>query len=112
MPLAKTYTRLLLVTAIFGCLAGCTVAPIYPAGYRSAPVYGNTYPGYGYGGAPSTTIYYQSGSRHHHDGGREYYRHNSPQQQPSRGPSVFEGAARTHREIRRSLGLPRLPGMP
>ena len=32
--------------------------------------------------------------------------------EPQRGPSPLESAARTHRDVRRSLGLPRLPGMP
>ena len=109
MPLAKTLTRLTLAAAIFGILAGCTVAPVYP-GYRSAPAYGY---GYGYGGAPSTTIYYQSGSRRHYDGGHQNHRHDYyPQQRSSHGPSAFENAAKTHRDVRRSLGLPRLPGMP
>ena len=106
MPLAKTLTRLCIATVIFGCFAGCTVAPVYPVGYRSAPSYGS-YPGYGYGGAPSTTIYYQSGSRRGYDDGHRHYRNDSP-----RGPTVFESAAKTHRDVRRSLGLPRLPGMP
>lgn len=127
MPLAKNLTRLCLAAAIFGSLAGCTVAPVYPSGYRPASPYVNTYPAYGtypgysYGSAPSTTIYYQSGSRRHYDDDHHHHRHNYPQQrprqeyhhvEPQRGPSVFENAAKTHREVRRSLGLPRLPGMP
>lgn len=113
MPLVKTLTRLTLATIIFGILAGCTVAPVYP-GYRSAPAYVNSYPGYGYGydGGPRTTIYYQSGSRRHYDNGHQHYRHDHPQQRSNHGPSAFESAAKTHRDVRRSLGLPRLPGMP
>ena len=127
MPLAKNLTRLCLAAAIFGSLAGCTVAPVYPNGYRPAPTYVNTYPAYGgypglaYGSSPSTTIYYQSGSRRHYDDGHQHYRNDYPQQRPRqeyrqmespRGPTAFESAAKTHRDVRRSLGLPRLPGMP
>jgi hypothetical protein len=112
MPIAKTLTRTFFATIIFGILAGCTVAPVYPVGYRSTPAYVNTYPAYGYGGAPSTSIYYQSGGRRYYDDSPRYYRHDYPQQRSNHGPSVFESAARTHRDIRRSLGLPRLPGMP
>lgn len=111
MPLAKILTRLFLATTIFGILAGCTVAPVYP-GYRSTPAYVNTYPGYGHDSGPSTTIYYQPGSRRYYDNGHQDHHRNHPQQQPSRGPTVFESAAKTHRDVRRSLGLPRLPGMP
>ena len=117
---SQILTRLFVATAIFGSLAGCTVAPVYPVGYRSAPAYVNTYPGYGYGNAPSTTIYYQSGSRRHYDDGH-HHRDSYPQQRQAqeyrhsesrRMPSPLENAAQTHREVRRSLGLPRLPGMP
>lgn len=117
---SQILTRLCLAAALFGSLAGCTVAPVYPVGYRSAPAYVNTYPGYGYGSAPSATIYYQSGSRQHYDNGH-HHRDSYPQQhqhqeyrhmERQHSPSPLESAARTHREIRRSLGLPRLPGMP
>lgn len=113
---SQILTRLFLATVLFGSLAGCTVAPVYPVGYRSAPTYVNTYPGYGYGNAPSATIYYQSGSPQYYDNG--HHRDSYPQHQEYRhmerqhSPSPLENAARTHREIRRSLGLPRLPGMP
>ena len=110
MPLTKILARLSLATTIFGILAGCTVAPVY-SGYRSAPAYVNTYPGYGYDGGPSTTIYYQPSSRRHYDNSNQHY-HRNHSQQPNRGPTVFESAAKTHRDVRRSLGLPRLPGMP
>lgn len=100
--------RLGIAAALFASLAACTVVPTQPRGYYGGPpVVVETYPVYRYE-APHRHYYYERhdhrgyddrDGRHYRDSGR---RHESP----------LEGAARSHREIRRSLGLPRLPGMP
>lgn len=106
---AENRTRLLdalrisLVIALTGGMGACTVVPAYPVGYTAPPAYGPVYPAYRY---PGATIYYEPGY-HHHDHPRGY-----PYGEPRRIDSPFEGAARLHRDTRRSLGLPRLPGMP
>lgn len=104
MRLPTPIARLSLAVALLASLGACTVAPVYPVGYRQAPVYVETYPTYRYG--PSPNVYYEYDRRHY--GGRDdrYY------QEPRRGNSAFDDAARLHRDVRRSLGLPRLPGMP
>ncbi len=107
----KTHHRLLrlaIAVTLFGSLAACTVVPAHPHAYRGGPpVVIESYPVYRYG-PPPRHYYYERhdhrgyddrGGRHYRDGGRRY-------------DSPLEGAARAHRDIRRSLGLPRLPGMP
>ncbi|PKO33788.1 MAG: hypothetical protein CVU34_10460 [Betaproteobacteria bacterium HGW-Betaproteobacteria-7] len=104
------FIRLGLAIALLGSLTACTVVPAHPQGYYAGPpVVVETYPVYRYGyGYPQRHYNHdrrdyrgheQHGGRNYRDGGR---RHDSP----------FDSAARTHRDIRRSLGLPRLPGMP
>lgn len=117
MNLKQTLLRFGLATALIGSLGACAVAP-YPVGYRRAPpVYVETYPGYG---QPSGTIYYNSGYRHYDDRGGRYYddrrsdryyddrRYEEPRRQEAPLPPPLQ----LHRDVRRSLGLPRLPGMP
>jgi len=96
----RIITRLTLAVALLGSLGACTVAPAYPVGYRAAPVYVESYPAYR--SAPPVYYGYDRG----------YYRdnHRYEERRPQRSP--FEDAARAHRDVRRSLGLPRLPGMP
>lgn len=102
MPRRQKFVRLGLAAALLGSLAACTVVPVQPVGYRAAPVYVDTYPTYRYT-YPGT--YYEYDRRYDDRGGR-YYR------EERRIESPFDSAARAHREIRQSLGLPRLPGMP
>ena len=110
MSLMQKTLRLSLAAALLGSLGACTVVPAYPVGYhRAPPVYVEPYPAYGH---PSTTIYYQSGQRHYDDRNRHSYREERRPEPPRRVDSPFDNAARTHRDVRRSLGLPRLPGMP
>lgn len=98
------------ITAL-GMLGACTVVPVQPGGYyRAAPAYVETYPAYGY---PGGSIYYESRPRYYDDRRDDrYYREDRRYREPRRYDSPLESAARTHRDIRRSLGLPRLPGMP
>lgn len=117
MSLAIKLTRLSLAGALLASLGACAVGPAYPVGYRAAPVYVESYPAYGYSGG---NIQYPSGYRHYDGPNRRDYRRDYRQdyRQDRRGevrqyqPSPLESAARTHRDIRRRLGLPRLPGMP
>lgn len=116
MPRSKILIRLGLAAAIFASLGACAVVPTYPAGYRATPAYVEPYPAYRYG-YPSTSIYYESSPRHYDGRGDNYYRDDRRRQErryqePRRMESPLESAARTHRDVRRSLGLPRLPGMP
>ena len=107
MTLTRTLTRLTLAAALLASLGACTVVPAYPAGYRAPPVYVETYPAYR--PAPPTVYYgYERGYR---DDRRDYYR-DDRRYDDRRHSSPLEDAARVHRDIRRSLGLPRLPGMP
>ena len=94
--------RIGLVTALLGSLSACTVVPAYPVGYQHRPAYVETYPVYSY---PSTSIYYQSGHRHYDGYGDRHY-------QGRRGDFPLPPPLQLHRDVRRSLGLPRLPGMP
>lgn len=106
MTLASTLSRLTLAAALLASLGACTVVPAYPtaypAGYRAAPVYVETYPAY----RPAPPVVYYGYERGYRDDRRDYYRDDR------RRSSPLEDAARVHRDIRRSLGLPRLPGMP
>lgn len=109
MTVRLVLIRISLAAALLGSLGACTVAPAYPVAYRPAPVYVETYPAYRYG---HPTPYYGHEERHYGDRGGRYYRDEHRYQEPRRIESPLEGAARLHRDVRRSLGLPRLPGMP
>ena len=121
MQTSTILARTALLALLLGSLSACTVVPSYPAhssGYavRPAPVYVETY-GSGYYGAPrGNTPYYGNNApryeprrEHYREAPRQEYRREAPRQEaPSRIPSPLE----VHRDERRSLGLPRLPGMP
>ncbi|MBS1160056.1 MAG: hypothetical protein H6R15_2475 [Proteobacteria bacterium] len=109
MTLRQTILRLSLASALLGSLGACAVVPAYPAGYRAAPAYVESYPVYrpGYYGG-----YYQYDQRRYDDRGGRYYRNEQRYQEPRRIESPLPNPLQVHREIRRSLGLPRLPGMP
>lgn len=108
MSAAKKISRVLLTIALLGSLGACTIVPAQRGYYRPAPAYVETYPVYGYGYSRS---YHDD---HHHYDNRGYggYREQRGYQGPVRIESPLESAARVHRDVRRSLGLPRLPGMP
>lgn len=105
MKLHHRLIRFAIAAALFGSLAACTVVPAHPHAYYggppvvvdSYPVYRSGYPYRYYG--HERRDYDDHRGRNYRDGGR---RHDSP----------LESAARSHRDVRRSLGLPRLPGMP
>lgn len=106
--------RLSLAATLLGSLGACTVVPTYPVGYqRPPPAYVETYPAYGY---PTTSIYYQSGyryydqhdGRHHHDRRYEQRHYDDRRSHGTPLPPPLQ----LHRDVRRGLGLPRLPGMP
>lgn len=108
MSLLPAIARLSLAAALLGSMAACTVVPAQPGYYRASPpptVYYETYPTYRYG----PTWYYHDG-RH----GDRYDRRERDEwrYKERRIDSPLEDAARLHRDTRRSLGLPRLPGMP
>ena len=121
MNTSTALARTTLLALLLGSLSACTVVPTYPSyssGYavRPAPVYVETY-GSGYYGQPRGNTYYygnsapRHGYRHEHyrEEPRREYRQEAPRQvAPSRIPSPLQ----VHRDVRRSLGLPRLPGMP
>lgn len=108
MKHSRNLTRLGLAVVLLASLGACTVVPAYPAGYRAAPVYVESYPAYR--PAPPVVYYgYERGYRD--DRGRDYYREDRRYDE-RRYSSPLEEAARVHRDVRRSLGLPRLPGMP
>jgi len=121
MKIVQKLTRLSLAVALFASLGACTVVPMHSAGYRAAPVYVESYPAYqaypSYRSYPSTNIYYESDRRRYDNRGGGYYREEPRRderryQEPRRMESPLQGAAELHRDVRRSLGLPRLPGMP
>lgn len=100
MNLKRSLFSLSLAAVILGSLGGCAVVP-YPAGYyRAQPAYVQTYPAYGY---PRANVYYEGGYR-----GYDNRRYDDHQHYSQPLPSPRE----VHRDIRRSLGLPRLPGLP
>lgn len=117
MFIAQKLTRLSLAVAFFASLGACTIVPMHSAGYRAAPVYVESYPTYPtYRNYPSPNGYYQP-DRRSYDNRGSYYREEPRRderryQEPRRIISPLEGAAELHRDVRRSLGLPRLPGMP
>lgn len=98
-------TRLCLALLAVAGLSACTVIPAHPAAYRGNVYYGQShYDAYPYGR-----------QRHYDD---RYYRdsYRAPPAHyydaPPRHHSPVTDALRLHRDVRRSLGLPRLPGMP
>lgn len=108
MNFKKTMLRLSLAAVVLGALGGCAVVP-YPQGYHRAPsVYVESYPTYGapapgYYGSPRPYYGYgDHGGRYYEERRYEGHRHEVPLPPP----------LQLHREVRRSLGLPRLPGMP
>ena len=110
MKLSQKLLRLILASALIGGLGACAVAP-YPACYHRAP------PGYV---QPGATIYYDSGYRHYDNRPRSYYYDdrgsryydNRRYEEPRRQSVPLPPPLQLHRDVRRSLGLPRLPGMP
>lgn len=116
MPLTQKLIRFSLAAALLGSLSACVVAPAQPVGYRGPAVYVETYPTYR-NTYPNT--YYDGwyGNRYYDNRSDRYYRDDRRREErryeePRRIESPLDSAARTHRDIRRSLGLPRLPGMP
>jgi hypothetical protein len=110
MSIQKILIRLALAAALLGSLGACTIVPAHPGAYRGSTVYVETYPTYRYGYSGP----YYGYRDHRHDGYRDG-RHERDARRydgPRRMDSPLESAARTHRDVRRSLGLPRLPGMP
>lgn len=105
--------RLSLAATLLGSLGACTVVPTYPVGYqRPTPVYVETYPAYGY---PTTSIYYQSGYRYYdrYDGRSHDHRQEPRYYDDRRSHGMpLPPPLQLHRDVRRGLGLPRLPGMP
>ena len=109
MKLSQTIIRLGLATVLLGSLGACVVVPAHQAGYhRTPPAYVETYPAYGY---PRANIYYESGHRHYDDRGGRYYDDRRHDDRRSYG-APLPPPLQLHRDVRRSLGLPRLPGMP
>ena len=120
MPLTQNLIRLSLTAVLLAGLGACTIVPAPPGAYRAPPVYVETYPGYR---SPAPNVYYEYESNHRHyddrrgnnyrNARRDDRRHDERRYQEERQvESPLESAAQTHRNIRRSLGLPRLPGMP
>lgn len=104
--------RLALAIILLGSLGACTVVPTYPVGYqRPPPAYVETYPAYPAYGYPSASIYYGSGHRHYDGYGDRRYEER--RYEDRRGyDRPLPPPLQLHRDVRRSLGLPRLPGMP
>lgn len=123
MSLTQKLIRGTLAAALLGSLSACVVAPPHSAGYRAPSVYVETYPTYRYGYPNSypNTYYNGYGNRHydnrHYDNrgsgyGSGYYRNEGRYVEPRRMDAPIPSPAQVHRDVRRSLGLPRLPGMP
>ncbi len=109
MTRSRHALRLVLTIALLGSLGACTVVPTYPVGYqRPPPAYVETYPAYGY---PRTSIYYDSGYRRYDGYGDRRYDDRRYEERRSYDPPL-PPPLQLHRDVRRSLGLPRLPGMP
>lgn len=108
MTRLQILTRLTLAVALLGSLSACVVAPAQPVGYRAPPVYVETYPTYRY-----VDPYYSGyGYRYYDDRGGRYYRDERRYDGPARSEVRIPSPLEVHRDVRRSLGLPRLPGMP
>ncbi len=105
--------RTLLAAGLIALLGACTVVPAGHVGYRSGPVYVDSYPAYRtYPG--TTTYYYYDNDRHDrgYDRGHGHrYDERRYDDRSSRGMPL-PAPLQLHRDVRRSLGLPRLPGMP
>lgn len=101
--------RILVAATLIGSLGACVVAPPQSVGYRGPSVYVETYPTYRYG-YPSGGYYY--GHEHRYYDNRYYGDDRRYSEPPRRMEAPIPGPAQVHRDIRRSLGLPRLPGMP
>jgi hypothetical protein len=110
MTLSHKLIRLTLAAALLGSLSACVVAPPQAVGYRAPSVYVETYPTYRYG-YPDT---YYNGYRpgYYGDRGGRYYRDERRYDEPRQREVIIPNPLEVHRDIRRSLGLPRLPGMP
>lgn len=116
MTILRKLLRIVVVAGLIGGLSACVVAPPQSAGYRGPSVYVETYPTYRYG-YPNTRYYGHEyrhyGNRYYDDRGTRHYgndrRYSEP---PRRMDASIPGPAQVHRDVRRSLGLPRLPGMP
>lgn len=107
MQSRRSLLHIALLTGLLAGLGGCTITPANPVGYYGPPVVVETYPVYRYGYPYRYYDYDRRGGHvHDHRSGRDY------RDDRRRYDSPFDNAARSHREIRRSLGLPRLPGMP
>lgn len=106
MTTARIISRIALTVALVGSLGACTIVPAQPGYYRSGPAYVETYPAYRHGHSD----HYRGDNHRYYD--NRGYREQRSYQEPRRIQSPLEAAARTHRDVRRSLGLPRLPGMP
>lgn len=114
MTLTQKLVRGFLAVALLGSLSACVVAPPHAVAYRAPSVYVETYPTYRYG-YPNT--YYNGYDNRHYDNrgsgyGGGYYRNERRYEEPRRMEAPIPSPAEVHRDIRRSLGLPRLPGMP
>ena len=111
-PLART----VLLALLIGGLSACTVVPTYPAyssGYavRPAPVVVETYSS-GYYGQPRGNAYYYGHREPRYEQRREHYREEPRREYRQEAPRHIPSPLEVHRDVRRSLGLPRLPGMP
>jgi hypothetical protein len=111
MTIAQKLIRLTLAASLLGSLSACIVAPPHAVGYRAPSVYVESYPTYR-SGYPNTYYNNGYGERHYDDRGGSYYRDERRYEEPRRIEAPFPNPAEVHRDIRRSLGLPRLPGMP
>lgn len=110
MTLSQKLTRLTLAVALLGSLSACVVAPPQAVGYRAPAVYVEPYPTYRYG---YPDPYYNGyGQRYYDDRGSRHYRNERRYDEPRHREATIPSPAAVHRDIRRSLGLPRLPGMP
>lgn len=99
---------------LIASLSACVVAPASPRHYGAGPptVYVETYPTGNYVGGYDNR-YYQRDSRPRQHDYREHERRDYYREERRPAPRVSIPSPReVHRDIRRSLGLPRLPGMP
>lgn len=110
MSLPQKLLRFSLALALLGSLSACVVAPAQPVGYRGPAVYVETYPTYRYG---QPNGYYDGyDDRRYDDRGGRRYRDERRYEEPRRREATIPSPFQVHRDVRRSLGLPRLPGMP
>lgn len=107
MKTATWLTRLALAAALVGSLSACTIVPAHPGVYRGSSVYVETYPSYPTYRHGYSTPYYGDRDHHHGDRERRHFRDERRYDAPHRRNSPLENIPRPHRDIRRSLGLPR-----